>query len=126
MGRYWSDEPKKITIDLGGVTTPEQLRAILARHFHTWPDVREMSCTFSLANQECPYHLALLHWAEFQSRMPRYARRVKRVLDRYSRWHPHALVIQYGSPESPLDSANTQQPQSESPLRDASREDVQD
>jgi hypothetical protein len=96
MGHYWSDEPKKFTIDLGRVTTPEQLRSVLAAHFDLWPDVREISCGFSLAKQEFPCHINILHWAELRRQMPRHARRLRRRFDEYTRRYGRDLVVDYG------------------------------
>jgi hypothetical protein len=97
MGRHWSDEPRHFTIDLTGATTPERLRAALAKHFDLAPDIREISCAISLPRQECPYRISFLHWAEFEQRMPKYARRLKHTLEEYVRWHPHALFVEYGA-----------------------------
>jgi hypothetical protein len=97
MGRYWSDEPRRFTIDLAVATTPERLRAALAKHFDMGADIRELSCAISVARQECPYHIEFLHWGELEQHMPKYARRLKRHLDDYSRCHSHALVVEYGT-----------------------------
>jgi hypothetical protein len=109
-------------IDLGGVVTPERLRAALSQHFDLPPDIREMSCAISLVGQECPYHIEFRHWATLEQHMPRYARRLKRLLEQYARWHPQALVVQYDSSEVPRNSdwpsANSKRAPAEGRLRE--------
>lgn len=99
MARQWSDEPREFTIDLAGASTPERLRAALAEHFKLpaeWPSAW-LRIQQSIFEQECPYHLQFVNWDAFQRAMPRYARRLKRFLDMYARWHPHALIVRYST-----------------------------
>ena len=102
MARLWSDEPRQFTIDLAGASTPERLRAAWAEHFELpeeWPQVW-LRISQSIAEQECPYHIQFVNWDAFQRAMPRYAKRLKRLLNEYARWHPHALLVRY-STETP-------------------------
>ena len=107
MSPLWSDEPRRFTIDLAGASTPERLRAALAEHFELpaeWPNVW-LRISDNISQQECPYHIQFVNWDGFQRAMPRYAKRLKRLLDEYARWHPHALLVRY-SPEPPAPIVN--------------------
>jgi hypothetical protein len=108
MARLWSDEPRRFTIDLDGAGTPDRLRAALAEHFELpaeWPDVW-LRIAQIISGQERPYHIQFVNWEAFQRAMPRYARRLKRLLDEYVRWHPHALLVRYSTepPAPAIDS----------------------
>jgi hypothetical protein len=74
-------------IDLRGVATRDDFQRELARHFPLGPDHRDLwpSLYEAIMYQTGPLHLRFLGWAEFQARMPRYARRLRRLLTDYQR-----------------------------------------
>jgi hypothetical protein len=96
----WTYETKKLTINLYGVTTPIQLRNAFAEPFNFPDSLPEFHDVWNriwheIVYQECLYHLQFLHWIDFQQKMPKYAKRMKRQLDEYLRWQPHALIVEY-------------------------------
>jgi len=79
----YSGEPQETTIDLRRVSSRDEFQRELTKHFPIDADHRELWNSLYqaiLTNQTGPRTLRFLGWAGFESRMPRYARRLKRLL----------------------------------------------
>jgi hypothetical protein len=87
----WTGEPREFLIDLRGIAARDQFHGELARHFNIPADHRELwgALINAIAYQTGPYRLRLrlLGWAEFEERMPRYARRLRRLIEGYQAVH---------------------------------------
>jgi hypothetical protein len=93
----WTGDPRSYVIDLRGVATRDDFQRELARHFPLGPDHRDLwpSLYKAIMYQTGPLSLRFIGWEEFQARMPRYARRVRRLLTDYQRLHgPERLAIE--------------------------------
>jgi len=77
-------------IDLRGVSSREQFHREMARHFSVAVDHRDLWASLYQEVLIVPGGPRVLHfigWADFEGRMPRYARRLKRLLiDHYQVW----------------------------------------
>jgi hypothetical protein len=94
----WTGEPRECTIDLRGVATREQFQGEWSRHVALPADHRDLwsSIAETIIYQTGPYRFLLLGWHDFEARMPRYARRLSRFLDRYRDVHgPERLAVEY-------------------------------
>jgi hypothetical protein len=85
----WTGEPREFLIDLRGIATRDQFHDELACHFTIPADNRELwgGLFNAIALQTGPYRLHLMGWAEFEGRMPRYARRLRRFIENYQGVH---------------------------------------
>jgi RNAse (barnase) inhibitor barstar len=78
----YGDEPQEITIDLRGVSSRDEFQQKLSKHFSIDWDHSERGDSFyhALTNLNGPRTLHFLGWTDFEHRMPRYARSLKRLL----------------------------------------------
>ncbi len=85
----WTGEPREFLIDLRGIATRDQFHGELARHLTMPADHRELwgALFNAIAYQTGPYRLHLVGWADFEGRMPRYARRLRRFVEDYQAVH---------------------------------------
>ena len=85
----WTGEPREFVIDLRDITRRDQFQDELARHFTIPADHRELwgALFKAISCQTGPYRLHLVSWAEFEGRMPRYARRIRRFVEDYQAVH---------------------------------------
>lgn len=78
----WGGEPEEITIDFRQVSSRDEFQRELSKHFPIAADHRELGSSLyqALTKQNGPRTLRFLGWSDFEHRMPRYARRLKRLL----------------------------------------------
>ena len=81
--------------DLRSITKLDHLRREIFRHFAA-PAVYSRRGAFQtlyleLVYQTGPYTFRLLGWRDFAERMPRHARRFRRLLDHHQRQHSNGL-----------------------------------
>src|SRR4051794_19152908 len=94
----WTGEPLSYVIDLRGVATRDEFQRELSRHLALAPDHRDLwpSLYAAIMYQTGPLRLRFLGWGEFQARMPRYARRLRRLLIDHQRVHgPERLAVEW-------------------------------
>ena len=94
----WTGEPREFLIDLRGIATRDRFQAELSRHFAIPADHRELwSALFdAVLYQTGPYRFQFLGWPEFERRMPRYARRLRRLLLDHQALHgEERLAVDY-------------------------------
>jgi|SRR5579884_872722 len=85
----YGGEPVELVIDLRGVSTQDTFRCELGRHFGISPDEQFFwhYLSHAIVSPSGPRYLRFLGWDEFERRMPRYARRLKRILsDHFRLW----------------------------------------
>ena len=101
----YSGEPQETTIDLRRVSSRDEFQRELTKHFPIAADHRELWSSLYqalLTNQTGPRTLRFLGWAGSERRMPRYARRLKRLLvDHQKLWGTriggvHLLTVKWG------------------------------
>ena len=85
----WTGEPREFLINLRGVATRDEFHDELASQFSIPDDHREFwgALRSAIAFQTGPYRLHLKGWAEFEGRMPRHARRLRRLIQDYQTVH---------------------------------------
>jgi hypothetical protein len=79
----WGGEPREFLIDLRGVSSRDDFQRELTRHFPIAADHLELWGSLYRAlymEQAGPYRLRFLGWVGFEKRMPRYAKRLRRLL----------------------------------------------
>src|SRR5437016_344127 len=94
----WSETPRHIVLDLRGVATFDAFRREIGRHFVLSRDhARVWAELFvGIFYQVCPLHIAIVGWGEFEGRMPRYARRLRRFFeDHGGRTSREAFFVAY-------------------------------
>ncbi|MFO0955947.1 MAG: hypothetical protein U0800_00605 [Isosphaeraceae bacterium] len=85
----WTGEPREFLIDLAGVATREQFQREMARHFDVPDDHRELwgSLARAILYQTGPYRIRFGGWPGFEQQMPRYARRLRRLIEGHQSAH---------------------------------------
>ena len=78
---------REIVVDLGEVTSRELFQREVGRHFSIAADHDALwsSLLSALANRREPAKVRFAGWAEFQTRMPNYARRLRRLTSQVER-----------------------------------------
>jgi hypothetical protein len=98
----WGGKLREVVIDLTRVSSRDDFQREMSRHFsiaadHTylWRSIYE-----ALSRPAGPLRLRLLGWEGFKDRMPRYAKRLERMLVFHQKWGRlggvQLITIEYG------------------------------
>ena len=89
MAWQWTGDSREFEIDLSGVATREAFETEILRHFRFIGVGRDpwAALVTGIIEQDGPYRLRFVGWPGFAQRMPRYARRLRRIIETYQGTH---------------------------------------